>query len=298
MRSSFSTAFVVLASVTFSALASPAVAADPPDAAELRLENEAKVSVPNEMTEDVWTFLKDGESSLMRGLHEFGSDFSVKASVEQFIDVYYDDSDFKLLGKQSGVRFRQRFIPDNPMHPKHGRRLVQIKMHLENESASTRGEIKFKVPKTLALKSDFPHVGSLLKKNDVEVFLRKLAEFGVNGFELRPTLRIEQERRRIYISKGKDAFATITLDLVRSKRFWTSHRFTEIEIELSEIGYTYAGADKRKFMERVMHAMTGAILKAFPGTEINQTPKYNKMFTRFSDDIPMFKILLQLAWIV
>ena len=38
--------------------------------------------------------------------------------------------------------------------------------------------------------------------------------------------------------------------------------------------------------------------RQFPSIEVNQTPKYNKMFTRLSERISFFKKLLLMYWIV
>lgn len=255
----------------------------------VRVENEYKIKVPKEQTEELWVFFKknfapESESFFLR---KYDPAFSVTFAEEYFQDVYYDTSKLDMVRMQSGIRHRTRVNPDNPDDRKHGRQLVQIKLKRNDGKAENRTEVKYPVIEDTTQMDSAPPIG-LIKKGKREEFSKQLEEVGISPYGLKEILTLSQKRRRVYISLKGVAFATITLDECVSKKWWKTYQATEIEMEINEIGYTNANPKERKYMEKMTSVMKDHLLKSFPDAKVDQTPKYNKVFNFFESELPLF----------
>lgn len=264
---------------------------------EIRVENEFKLSVPDAQKDAVRDYLKvrygTGSDSI---LPEFGDEFTARISDEGFVDHYFDTPDLDLIRMESGVRQRQRWNLVDPINdPKHGRQLLQVKLRrADDRNPLNRTEVKFDIdPPTHRMDSLDKHpLMGLVSRNDRPDLMTSLEMYGIDAASMRPTLTIEQRRWRVYVSRAGTAFATLTLDEVKSAWHAWKVAFVELEIELNEIAYTESSPQARTEMEAFTRRMTEDIRSAFPSIKQDQTPKYNKVFNRFSEKIPGFKILV------
>jgi hypothetical protein len=267
-----------------------ALAAANTAAAAERIENEYKLSVPVEKTDEVWNHLKARYSGADSFLHKHDAGFEVKFSEEFFEDRYFDTPELTLYQRKGGIRHRTRRIPDNPDHPKHGRRLVQIKLSRPDDpNPLNRTEIKFDT-------ADNPKPGAsvveLVQKSERVDFVKAVTEHGIGPRDLKETIKLNQRRRRIYIAYQGEAFATVTLDEVSSRRLFTKYRDTEVEIELNEIGYTEGDEATRRMMQEVSDLIKNELSRTFSYIEQNQTPKYNKALSYFKENVSFFDRLI------
>lgn len=245
----------------------------------VRIENEAKLRVPLEITDEVWAWLQKRYADCA-WLNQDDSVFTATFGDEGFQDVYCDTPDLKLLAEQSGIRHRSRVIHSGSAMRKDGRQLLQIKLNRADPTGLARSEIKFTVEPSGSQKTvdDVHPVIGLVGKDQREDCKARIRELGIDPYELRPILTVDQNRRRVYLSDQKGAFATLTLDLCSSTSWGTDLKWTEIELELNEIRYTEADATGRKWMERINEQIQADLMAAFPGIVQDQTPKYNKSF--------------------
>jgi hypothetical protein len=281
----------ILLPLVISALASTALAQTSEFSAEgsdvVRIENEAKLKVPEGITEDVWTWLQERYKA-PTWLNREGRAFTSTFGDELFIDRYFDTPDLTLLGTQSGVRHRSRLVMEGSAMRKDGRQLVQLKLTRHQASGMERSEIKYTVDPAAGVDPETEKlVLSLVDRSDRAAITRRLAEIGIDPTVLRPILTIEQNRRRVYVSDQDGAFATVTLDMVSSDAWWQSLKFTEIELELNEIRYTEADEKTRLWMRSMQDVIQSDLIAKFPGIVQDQTPKYNKAFVQFESGMPL-----------
>lgn len=247
----------------------------------LRIENEIKLSVPNAIADSVWEYLLDRYDNDNLFLKGADPSFSAKAAEDFFIDQYYDNEQMTLLERQFGVRHRTRYVLSDTTDRKNGRQLLQVKINDIGDNELNRGEFKYKI-KYYGGKPDnlldghpfFFNVDRIQR----EAVADRLNEYGINAFDLFPTIKIEQLRKRIYISFDYQPFATMTLDFVSASFNNNTERFTELELELNEINYTRADSVTKAQMEEVNDLIKNDLLTTFPSIQQDQTPKYNKAF--------------------
>src|SRR5262245_48075858 len=108
----------------------------------MRIEQEEKLLVPNEIADDVLAWLKERYVENRARVVELDPTFTTYVHVEDFTDVYYDTPSLQLYAMQSGVRHRTRFNLTDPDHEKSGRQLMQVKLNNISANVLERGEIK------------------------------------------------------------------------------------------------------------------------------------------------------------
>jgi hypothetical protein len=246
----------------------------------MRIENEIKLSVPNEIADSVWQYLLARYDNETGFLKEIDDKFSTKVAEDLFIDQYYDNKEMELLDRQYGVRHRSRYVLTNTNDRKHGRQLIQIKINDIGGSELNRAEYKYEVKyygkPDIAL-DIHPFFNKIIREQRGPI-AERLAEYGVDAYSLFPTIRLEQLRKRVYVSYGGVSFATMTLDHVTANFAGKQEYFVELELELNEIGYTLGDSTQRAKMEAINEQIKGDILATFSSIEQDQTPKYNKAF--------------------
>lgn len=289
-----------LATVCFAgATAASAVAQDAgggvgaADFRDLRIEYERKLDVPAGQEDALWEYLRERYGDPAFDLWGLAIDVSVDFSTEQFQDRYFDTAHLRLLADGNGLRYRVRRITDIGTDTTESR-LVQLKLDLDDEEGVARGELKFEVAvaEPGARRSMAHSPIGMVDDGSRGPFRDALARLGVEPEQLFNSLTLHQTRRRAYVSAGGEPVATVTLDDVRSSKWWKDVRFSEVELELNEIRYTAAGPEERRWMERVEARMKQDMMAAFPGLEPDQTPKYNKVFDRFSEQFILFRYAL------
>ena len=254
----------------------------------MRVENELKLTVPNEIETEVWNFLQNEYSSEDLYLNQSHEGFAAALSEELFIDVYFDVPSRELIKMQSGIRYRSRYLNPEAIEP--DKELMQIKVS-EGEGALSRSEIKFPVKHydEYKKKYDDHSVIGLVKRGDRDDFIKRVEELGLVPEDLEEVVELRQDRRRVYISKEEESFATITLDHVTATAKQpgsASAEFIEIEMELNEIKYTDASEEERAEMEAINEEIKAHLLEKFPEIIQDQTPKYNKAFEALGIEVP------------
>ena len=244
----------------------------------LRIENEIKLSLPLDLYDTVWQYLNARYDNRDLYLKQIDPSFNCKTAEEFFIDQYFDDKDFQLLAAQNGLRLRSRAVLTDPHSPKNDRELIQLKINGIEAGDLSRGEYKYPVESRA---SDEMGSGSLsflrLVKTDFrKELIQRLKAYQIEAARLQPSVRMEQLRKRVYVFRGIQPFATLTLDRIEAQYEGESHYFAELELELNEIGYTESDSAARREMEGINELLKSDILGRFPAIEQDQTPKYNK----------------------
>lgn len=264
-------------------------------AQDLRIENEYKLTVPDYLTEPLWQHLVERYESVQELLGHHGGHYAATFADERFFDQYFDTPSSELLRRQGGIRHRTRYIIEGEDMRKDGRELVQIKLNRPGDLIVNRTEIKFPVreDKQATRPGDTHPVIGLVRHNRRDNFMKETHSLGIDATQLAPTLLLEQRRRRIYLTRDGAAFATITLDEVRTRYWWRTVEYVEAELELNENAYTLARQDHRDEMQAVNDTIKRDILDAFPEIYVDQTPKYNKSFDALCDEYLWFPLAMR-----
>lgn len=264
----------------------------------LRLENEDNLSVPDAQVSKLWQYLNDNFVASRDFLASLDLNLTTSQSDEEFTDQYFDTAKLELLALKDGVRHRYRFNDTNPEDKKSGRELVQAKISNIDDNAHNRGELKFSVasaPAQPKSQADTHSLLRLLSPDDRLALEKALREIKIMPASLRPILTNVQKRRRIYINLGDLPFMTLSLDNVRSRRWWFKTEYNQLEIELNEITYTAANGPEREFMRQTSEQIVGRIIAAFPELKQDLTPKYNKSWNNLDAKIPWFRFLVRIG---
>lgn len=240
--------------------------------AQHRIEHEYKLTIPSGKSELIWTHLK--------------SQFATSATFddENFQDTYYDTDELELLTRKSALRRRMR-------ERKNARSLVQWKLPLDASSLK-REEVKFEVKDKLRKSSLSTLLSVVIKDSDKEEFAESLKLAKVKEESLSPVLTLNQRRRRVYLQIDGKPFMTISLDDVKSTKWFMDVGFSELEIELNEKAYTDASSEQRAVMEAASGKIKDDLLKTFPLAP-DQTSKYEKTIHLYEEKIPFFRALFK-----
>lgn len=259
-----------------------------------RVESEYKLGIPNEEAQALWQHLQS-EPFLSKLRTEF--DLKTEISVEDFVDIYYDDKDLNLYNQKVGLRYRSRYVNDTLI-----KQLVQLKTPLLADGVA-RTETKYDIKKSKD-KNDIYARHQLLKyikKKDRSNLNYQLAKYSAESLKMKKEVTLRQTRSRIYITDSIASLATITLDEVTNLVF-PFQRYTEMELELNEIRYTESDLEGKKKMERFNENLRNGLLESFPSLYQDQTPKYNKMKQMIDESLPsslyQYRMWIILALIV
>jgi hypothetical protein len=186
----------------------------------IRIEYEIKLRLPLEQIDDVrdWLVVRYKDVSW---LNDEGYRYVAEFGDEDFTDTYFDTPDLMILSENNGIRHRMRTVHSGPAIEKDDRQLIQLKLDRGDATGTARSEIKFNVSSGDDRKGayDSHPLVCLVKNNEVGKFKTTLYTRNINPYKLKPLLTLNQNRRRIYLSDQKGAFATLTVDLV-STRSW------------------------------------------------------------------------------
>ncbi|MFK7807631.1 MAG: hypothetical protein AB8F74_07535 [Saprospiraceae bacterium] len=238
-----------------------------------RIESEFKLEVPKDIRTQLWAYLQQEFSN--EKVKQIDARLTTSSSTEIFVDVYFDNDVNVLLENQAGVRYRKRFIKDTL-----AKELVQVKLPSGDSSGVARIEQKYnfyKEKKKSDRKAMHPFWKHVRPKDRADLDLQ-LAPFRLQGDELKQSIKVQQERRRIYFQEDGEALLTITLDDV-NYFYFPYPAFSEMELELNEIRYTLSDTKERQRLEHLNNDIKQQLMTAFPMLKQDQTPKYNKMHT-------------------
>jgi hypothetical protein len=267
------------------------------DVDAIRIEHEHTLDVPAALVDDLWAHLTRVQDPARPAVRRFGSEFNTVISEEYFIDRYFDTHDLALLRTGSGIRHRSRFLPDDVGHRKHGRQLIHFKAQMPGGTGLTRTEARFLVRESLDGRPRFAYDGhplvGLVRRSERELFLALLAEADLDPEHLHQKLEIRQLRQRIYVHRGPEEYATITLDRVTSRLWWKSITFHVVEIEANEKTYTESDDATRAVMKALTAELKAEIMAAFPALTVDPTPKYQRMYARFEDQWRLLPLALR-----
>jgi len=250
-----------------------------------RVENEYKYSVPFEIYDSVWNYMRTNYDTEKFFLKRTNPLYSTSISDEYFIDQYFDNNLYQLLTSKHGVRYRSRKVLSDTMNRKNNRELMQIKLNGIDKNPLNRAEYKFPIKHYSMGDKGYEsnQFLGLVKKDSRLDIMKTLSILKVDAYSLRPFIKLDQLRKRVYISKSGKPFATITLDSVSTEHNQTKIRFIEIEMELNEIAYTQANSEQRVTMENINKQIMEDLMKRFPQIKQDQTPKYNKAYNKLKE---------------
>lgn len=246
----------------------------------MRVENEYKLVVPDEVADPLWTWLEREFGPEHIFLRAYDSSFTSRTATDHMVDQYYDDDRRQLLNAGNGVRHRSRTVLTDPGDRKNGRQLMQVKINHVDNNALNRGEFKYRID-TVRTDSGaaerHPFLGMVAPMHRAAI-TATLKGYGIAADSLYPTILLDQIRRRIYVSRKGEPFATLTLDAVTARYEGKEHHSTELELELNEIGYTEGDSASRAEMERLNGMVKQRVMEHWPMLRQDQTPKYKKAY--------------------
>jgi len=263
---------------------------------KVRIEQEDKLFVPDDMVDEVWAYLKAHLVDDTAFVSSLDPKFSSSWSEELFTDTYYDTPSMQLYALRHGVRHRRRVSLSNPEDRKSGRELMQIKLNDISSNDLERAEVKFDIeyPREMNSELDRHPMLGIVKPEHRDPFQARLREIGVDPLSMREVLTVKDLRRRVYILREGKAFMSVSFDQAQSSVWWAHTHFCEIEPELNEIGFTEASPEERKYMESVLARVVADIHAKFPRIERNLQPKYGKAFDGIeASGLPFFGFLVR-----
>ena len=260
-----------------------------------RIEQEDKLWVPVEKADQVWQFLENRfvkDTAYIKGLDPR---FETYWHLEEFWDTYFDTPSFQLLSQQNGVRHRKRINHSDPDHRKSGRELMQIKVNSISANPLERAEIKYAIeyPSRINTKDERHPMLGIVKEAHREGFKKRLTGLGIDPYAMRPIVTVHDNRSRIYFTREKKPFMSISMDRCDASLLWAKYQFIEIEPELNEIGFTDADPETRRYMEKILADIVREIQTEFPFIKRELTPKYGKSFHAMEERIPGLRQLVK-----
>lgn len=260
-----------------------------------RIEQEDRLWVPLDKADQVWQFVEERLVKDAAHLKALDPLFESYWHLEEFWDTYFDTPSFRLLEIQGGVRHRKRINHSEPDHRKSGRELMQIKLNNISGNELERGEIKFAIEYPNRLKTieeKHPMLG-IVKEEQREGFKKRLTDLQIDPYSMKPILTVHDYRSRIYVTKEKKPFMSISMDRCGVSTLWAKYEFAELEPELNEIAFTDADPATRRYMEKILASVVSEIQTKFPFLQRNLTPKYGKSFVALEERIPFFRQLVK-----
>jgi hypothetical protein len=249
-----------------------------------RVDRDINLIVSAEQAEAFW---KDISTRYIqpRILRTLGSDVTSKLSIEHFVDTYFDTRDLILLKRQGEIRRRQRFFADG-----HSKELLQIKTPYDDNLGIS--ETKFNVQKSMRGRSaeGFSPL-AFLRKKDIRKASQAIKEmFKLDPNALSSSLIIKQERRRVYIANDGQALFTFTLDFFESRKFFTTAKLVQFEVEINEIRYSDASELEKERLVELAENEKKKILSLFPSLRQVQGSKYSKIHRALKARNILFKV--------
>jgi len=257
---------------------------------EGRLESEFKLDIPLEEVDALWDLIKTSYAQDDFSLGDMK--LSGLVSVEDFIDTYYDAEDGRFSEMEISLRYRKRFKDQVLL-----KELVQLKTPF-SEDKVVRNEIKFEVDNKKKV-NDLMKRHAFLKYidgSDIERLSHELASFQIRPEEIQESLKLKQERSRVYIKdENQESIATITLDKVNNSSF-PFQKYAELELELNELRYTAADQEEKALMTELNENIKSQLLTKFPNLKVDQRSKYRKM-KEIIDASQLSMIWRNMSWV-
>lgn len=264
-------------------------------------EREHKLLVPLHLVEELWLYLHEqyGGDEPLHETFELPVTLDAFFNDEYFIDQYFDTPDLRLLHAQGGVRYRQRFVPDQPDDDRHGRRRLQVKLDQPETSALIRTEVTFRNLRSNGAVRDLDDVHpvlSLIRRSERDTFREVMMQVGVDAADLQPTIRLDQHRRRLYLTRSGVLWGQVSLDVVECTQWWRTVRFALVEIANDEGTYTNATPEKQAAIAHLQDAIKADLLASFPELHVDLTPKYTMAYNLLEKQFISFPVALRYGW--
>ncbi len=270
--------------------------ADASKANAARIEIDNTTSLPLLEKQALADFLKKEYLGNKSHLSEINPQLTATSSTEHFTDKDFDTNKLFLINQSIGLRHRKRVNITNPEDRKNERELVQIK---SSAGDLAREEIKFNVDTELVNKKNIDDrhpLISIIKRDEREAFKQRVAALNVTDpYSLRQVLVLNQERQRTYLSDEGKPFITLSLDIIRPKKWWATVSFVSLEVELNEVTYTQGTAKDREFMSQVYQKIVQEIQAVFPRLEQDLRAKHKKVFDVLARRIPFLSFFIRLG---
>lgn len=260
-----------------------------------RIEQEDKLTVPEDKISEVWDFLYDHYVKDPSTIKKLDPDLASFASDEDFADVYFDTPQLELLQKQNSVRHRKRINLTNASDVKNNRELVQIKVSGISDNKLERGEYKFELGSVQGIGKfeDKLPLFETIKPGQGEGFEERLVDLGIDTKDLRPIFTLEDKRKRIYFNFKDKPYISLSLDHATARIWWAKADFVEIEPEINEITFTEGDAATRQYLEELNTTIIKELKEELPYLKSDLTPKYNKAFNELEKQTPYLRLLIK-----
>ncbi|MDO8648455.1 MAG: CYTH domain-containing protein [Candidatus Peregrinibacteria bacterium] len=280
MRTLLTAVFLCVLTVQSSSLAQPTTGSGDTSAPALPIEERLSVSL--ESTEEVWAYMLDRYVTNTLFLRGIDAQLTALSSDDVVVDTYFDTPNFVNLKEQNGLRHRKRMSTADGAN---GSEWVQIRLKSINlHDPLARAEYKFDVvhAKNFSTADDRHPLIGLIAIDQREDFKDSVREtLGIDPYQAVQILTIHQRRRRISIAKDGVALLTVSLDHVGSTFDGTEVVFAEVEVEGDDALTQEADA--------LQEDIVADLQREFPSIKPDLPPKYNKVFARFEEEIPLFR---------
>lgn len=289
--------------IIFFGIPSLALSADPGDFNAIRIEDDLSLSFPKEKAEEIVSFLRQKYIDDATFVSSLGPEFGALYGDEDFTDAYFDTPNLSLLKRRVSLRHRLRVNRLDPEDRKNGRELIQLKLSAgdklaDQAEAGSRNEFKFEVvSKRDNVTSDDRHqmIGLIVPEQREDFKNRVRDVLGVNPYHLRPILKLDQRRRRVYITMAGETFVSFSVDDVAAKRWWSRADYSQMELELNELAYTAGDEATRDRMRQIREKMVADLRAAFPYLQNDAEIKYFKTFNLLAEKIPFMKFFIRIG---
>ena len=272
------------------------------NAGTVRVEDDFNLAYSSGKSDEVVAYLKERYIDDQSFVRELGPYFASTYGDEDFTDTYFDTPRLDLYKRKAGLRYRIRTNRLDQESDKNGRELIQLKLSgadkfNDQDNTGSRNEIKFEVDRAASgnFADDRNPAISLIALDMREEFKERIQELGLDPYDLRPILIIEQHRRRVYLNRDGATFISFSMDDANSQLWWADSSFSQMEVELNELAYTAADAALKERMQKIREGMIADLREHFDYLQDDKTIKYTKMFDLLDTRLPWMKFLIRIG---
>src|SRR3989344_4047267 len=272
------------------------------NAGTVRVEDDFNLAYSSGKSDEVVAYLKERYIDDQSFVRELGPYFASTYGDEDFTDTYFDTPRLDLYKRKAGLRYRIRTNRLDQESDKNGRELIQLKLSgtdkiNDQDNTGSRNEIKFEVDRAASgnFADDRNPAISLIALDMREEFKERIQELGLDPYDLRQILIIEQHRRRVYLNRDGATFISFSMDDANSQLWWADSSFSQMEVELNELAYTAADAALKERMQKIREGMIADLREHFDYLQDDKTIKYTKMFDLLDTRLPWMKFLIRIG---
>lgn len=269
---------------------------NPIDLTEVHIGEGGELLVPIDQADRVWNFLYNEYVLSRDQITKLDPLLTSSVSEEDFIDVYFDTPDLKLLEQQDSLRYRSRSNQVSASDFETEQEVIQLEINDLSNNPLDEDEIRFPVvtnpDNTIIGGKKRSFLMGIIKKSQWGNFEEQFNKLNIDPYSLNEIFTINDFEKIIDISRADQPFITIFFDHAISYLGKDKVEFFKIEPELNEIIYSQADPALRQYLEKLNAAIINNIKQKFPEIKTDLTPKYNKAFAQFEAEIPLFRFLV------